>query len=522
MTVDNWFLDAAHSQPAGRLPQDGDTINIVVGSTLFTDTAPALSLAAYSGAAPATGETGNLNIAADGTLTLTAGNWWGTCDALATVTFSGSSVNSGTILGNATFNDSSINASTISGDATFNDSSVNSGTVNGTTTYNYTPTTLHFYNDGVNDLHWATIGNWWKDASHTIPAGRAPIDGDTVRIEAGNTFDDQAPAQNLAGLFGDLPNAWNMETANLVISAGGSLTITSGVWFGSTDATATVAFSGTGSNGGTIGGDATFNDSSKNSSAVMGDAVFNGSSSSEGTVMGDATFAYASGHTVVLSGSMMWGVVRGAALGQDGLSIQHWSFSGSSANVTTISGDPTFTGSSANLGTVTGDASFSDSSNNSNWGTVTGDATFSDQSSNSGTVSGDAIFASASAQTITLSGNMSWAGTYNGAILDQNRLPVLNWVFNDSSINYGTVPGAATFNDSSFSMGTVTGNATFNGTSSNNGGFVTGNAFFFDDSYNSYGTITGNATFSGASYNSNGTIHGTCTDSSSYSGGAGC
>jgi len=52
-------------------------------------------------------------------------------------TFTGASVNDGTVIGNAVFNDNSINAGTVDGDVTLNDSSDNTtGTVTGTITDN--------------------------------------------------------------------------------------------------------------------------------------------------------------------------------------------------------------------------------------------------------------------------------------------------------------------------------------------------------------------------------------------------
>jgi surface protein len=48
-------------------------------------------------------------------------------------TFTGASVNEGTVIGNAVFNDNSINAGTVDGDVTLNDSSDNLGTVTGDT-----------------------------------------------------------------------------------------------------------------------------------------------------------------------------------------------------------------------------------------------------------------------------------------------------------------------------------------------------------------------------------------------------
>jgi hypothetical protein len=114
-TVGNWWLDAEHTQAAGRLPAEIDSVvatrsivasgQTVVNFTLQKPTANSSELS--------------------GTLTVTG-----------MATFSGGSLNDATITGNATFNDSSRNFGTVTGNATFNDESENNGTVTGTITDN--------------------------------------------------------------------------------------------------------------------------------------------------------------------------------------------------------------------------------------------------------------------------------------------------------------------------------------------------------------------------------------------------
>jgi hypothetical protein len=114
-TVGNWWLDDAHTEPAGRLPTSADS---VVASASID--ASGQTVADFTLNSP--GFAGNeLN----GELTVT-GN----------ATFNDNSVNYGTITGNATFNGSSSNDGTIVGDATFNGNSGNNGTVTGTITDN--------------------------------------------------------------------------------------------------------------------------------------------------------------------------------------------------------------------------------------------------------------------------------------------------------------------------------------------------------------------------------------------------
>jgi hypothetical protein len=108
--VANWWLDDAHTEPAGRLPTSADS---VVASASIT----------------ASGQT-----VVD--FTLTSGSLFGTLTVTGMATFNGSSENDATVTGNATFNDGSFNTRTVSGDATFNNGSFNDATVTGNATFN--------------------------------------------------------------------------------------------------------------------------------------------------------------------------------------------------------------------------------------------------------------------------------------------------------------------------------------------------------------------------------------------------
>jgi hypothetical protein len=114
--VGNWWLDDAHTQPAGRLPTSADSV-VVTGVSI---TASGQTVSDFTLNDPEI-DGPSLN----GTLMVTG-----------IATFNGDSFNFGTVTGNATFNDSSYNQNTVTGDATFNDVSQNLGTVTGTATFN--------------------------------------------------------------------------------------------------------------------------------------------------------------------------------------------------------------------------------------------------------------------------------------------------------------------------------------------------------------------------------------------------
>jgi hypothetical protein len=114
-TVGNWWLDASHTQAAGRLPTGADSVIVTANIT-------------------ASGQT-----VVDFTLNDPEGNFFslsGTLTVTGIATFNGGSFIAGTVTGNATFNEFSSNSSTVTGNATFNDSSGNLGTVTGTATFN--------------------------------------------------------------------------------------------------------------------------------------------------------------------------------------------------------------------------------------------------------------------------------------------------------------------------------------------------------------------------------------------------
>jgi hypothetical protein len=143
-TVGNWWLDAGHTQAAGRLPTSDESVVATASITASGQTVVDFTLSgedsAFGGTLTVTGNaTFNSSSANNGTVTGNA-TFNSSSGNLGTVTgnatFNGSSANNGTVTGDATFNDNSANNGTVTGDATFNDNSYNDGTVTGNATFN--------------------------------------------------------------------------------------------------------------------------------------------------------------------------------------------------------------------------------------------------------------------------------------------------------------------------------------------------------------------------------------------------
>jgi hypothetical protein len=117
-TVGNWWLDAVHTEPAGRLPTSVDSVVVDGTNTPIV----------------ASGQT-----VVDFTMDDEEGNdfyLYGTLTVTGIATFNGVAKNAADITGNATFNSFSLNDGTIVGNATFNVGSSNVGSVTGTATFN--------------------------------------------------------------------------------------------------------------------------------------------------------------------------------------------------------------------------------------------------------------------------------------------------------------------------------------------------------------------------------------------------
>ena len=152
-TVGNWWLDDAHTEPAGRLPTSADSVvasaNITASGQTVADFTFKGEFSALLGTLAVTGNAtfnditlnlGVLTVSGVATFNDSSSNGetgGGTLNGNAV--FNGNSLNAGTINGNAVFNDGSYNSDeggTVNGNATFNDSSENDGTVTGTITDN--------------------------------------------------------------------------------------------------------------------------------------------------------------------------------------------------------------------------------------------------------------------------------------------------------------------------------------------------------------------------------------------------
>lgn len=314
---------------------------------------------------------------------------------------------------------------------------------------------MFWYHDGSQaDRHWGTATNWWLNKEHTVPAGRAPADGDYVYIlrnSAINTiFDTMAPTLTLNAYIGCAPrDGATLLTSNITIPAEGILSVNSSgcliappppcggsisaFWGGTAQYGAVVSFSECADNEGVIEGNAVFTDGYMHVAGngdVGGDAIFTGS--------GDC-------------GIGPYGPVEGSAI-----------FNGAS-NFGVVSGNATFIGHCYNGNTIGGDAIFKDTTSNSN--IISGNAAFTEDSYNSGTVNNAAVFSE---------------NAYNNSSGSISR----NAVFKDSSYNLGNIFSSATFNDSSYNSNRVFGNAMFNGSSQNVAGDISGAAIFNDSSSN--------------------------------------
>jgi hypothetical protein len=116
-TVGNWWLDEAHTEPAGRLPAETDSVVATNYLTASGQTVVNFTM----------NDPDFIGWLLSGTLTVTG-----------TATFNGESGSFGTLNGNAVFNESAGLLSLLNGNAVFNDSSYigGPGVVNGDATFN--------------------------------------------------------------------------------------------------------------------------------------------------------------------------------------------------------------------------------------------------------------------------------------------------------------------------------------------------------------------------------------------------
>jgi hypothetical protein len=130
--VGNWWLDAGHTQAAGRLPAEDESVVATASIAASGQTVANFTIDGGSG----TFLIGTLTVTGMATFNGNSNFFSGTVTGNAT--FNGDSSIDGTVSGNATFNDNSLSYGAVSGNATFNDNSVNYpfGTVTGNATFN--------------------------------------------------------------------------------------------------------------------------------------------------------------------------------------------------------------------------------------------------------------------------------------------------------------------------------------------------------------------------------------------------
>jgi hypothetical protein len=413
--VDNWWTDSGHTSQSASLPTGSDSV-ILLGPT-----APLVDLDTWT--EPASIDSTGLTGAA-----------WNTGPVFSSSAYTASNVG---ITGNASFTNTSFNyEGTITGSTTFSDYSRNAGTIIGTTTFSD-----HSYNSGL-----VTGTTTFTDSSYN----ESTITGDV-------TFD----------------TTWySGDTA----PSGGTLTIVSGkYWQGSilghiygSDAVEITdyVFNGLSYNNGIVIGSTTFTDSSYSTGNITGTTTFSGYSYNGGNITGATTFTDTSHNMGPITGST--------------------AFTGSSYNSRTITGSTTFSDNSTNstYGIVIGTTTFSDNSSNTTYGTVTGTTTFSDSSYNYGTITGDVTFdttwysgdTAPSGGILTIASDKAWYGSIIGHIYGSDAVEITDYMFTDSSYNFGTITGTTTFSDNSSnsSYGTVIGTTTFMGDLSENAGTITG------------------------------------------------
>lgn len=573
--INNWWLDAAHTQPSG-LPNTTDNV-IVLSDVDDNSGSPAYvrSLNVNAGefsinATASAGATFNNDSIAQGAIT---GN----------AVFNNGSHNDGAITGNAIFRDQSINNGTVSGNATFNHSSFNHGTVSGTGTFNhysYNATNAHVqgvatFNDGSYNSAYVDNSAIFNDGSQNdsgTVSGNATFNNDSMNdadISGSAIFNDSSLSTGgtITGNATFTGTAYPFDPTGSVI--GGNITFTNNVvftlnafrnWNPASPATGWT-FLGTRS--------WIFNDQANVDSPIPGDAIFNDYSTNNTTIQGNATFGCG-----VINYSTVLGVITNQSncLYFTGLGSGEWSdldnwwtdrdysvhalvLPGPSDNIVVANG-----GVGTNIGvpasvasllvyasqfnisaTVSGGAAFVNSSSfdSASAGlTLNGDVRFMGASINRGAISGNASFGNTS--SLEGSGSVTGNATFNGSSDNQSVNIGGSIVFNDSSKNtVGSLSGNPIFNDLSYNNSSISSGATFNdGSRNSSSGTVEGAATFNDYSYNqnivgsgsvfngasaNNKVISGSATFNGSSYNfyGNGDIDGNAAfNDTSHNGAA--
>ena len=150
----------------------------------------------------------------------------------------------------------------------------------------YSPVTVLYFNDAEEDGDWDTLGNWWLNAGHTVPATALPTAADSVVATASISTNSGSEPTVLAfeidgnAIFIDIPFTVTTLAVWKTNTVGGGNMVLNG----------NAEWNGTNGNAGEINGNATFNDTTFNAGTVNGDATFNGSGSiGDGIVTGTTT-----------------------------------------------------------------------------------------------------------------------------------------------------------------------------------------------------------------------------------------
>lgn len=241
-----------------------------------------------------------------------------------------------------------------------------------------------YFNGAVNN-QWATLGNWWTNSGFTVQATSLPTSADDVVISS-DCYGIEVTVLSLTvsgcALWDATVTFLNGATftnGSFYDGAGGLATLTGDATF---NVTGNVA-------GGTIVGNAIFNDATGIFGTIYGNATFNDNSDCQGAVYGDVTF---NDNSVLYDGP--------------------------------VDGEATFNDNSLNYNAVIygGPATFNDSSSNGPYGSVglpaneeweqpevLVDATFNDNSTNVGTVVGTATFRNSARNLSGLTGGtVTW------------------------------------------------------------------------------------------------------------------
>jgi hypothetical protein len=165
-----------------------------------------------------------------------------------------------------------------------------------------------FYFNGAVDSNWDTLGNWWTDNNHTIPALALPTSSDSAIISYGIDSGNEPTILNLTVNGAYISTITITVTGNAIFNLGSSLRQ-------SAQLNGNVTFNGASfidGTGAVVVGDVIFNTGSFNGGYIDGNATFNGDSYNQATIDGNATFNNSSYNNVLdsISGTITVGGIR--------------------------------------------------------------------------------------------------------------------------------------------------------------------------------------------------------------------